>query len=611
MTRGASVLLLVMLWMALPSGALASPRPSVDLGVRELKVEKLMAISRRTDTDWWALAEVKVAPQMWLRQVVYRSADSGRSWHEDRASSESLSRSLVVPSFLFEKQYSPSVDFFVWYTPEIGLMAGYLGAAVLRTSDGGRSWHSVAFPRQDPTWIYDLERAGPRTWICGSSGTIYRSDDSGASWLELKGTPFTSEDRCMSLSFLDAERGWAAGMRGSLWATKDGGTTWRRIETPWPPAPARGPATMLREVTLLTPQVAWLQGSAGRFQTTDGGTTWNLRPPAPEERDASPRVTTLAGGRRIITWESSKHGGAVHARTPAFGEPMTVMGADTLVKVRGRLLHTLRGGRLVRTSPLTTPGSGALTRLDGLETAKPTTWTGWKGAQVMLSHDQGRSWFSVGRVPEAPLRSLSITEDDVLVAWAQSQRSFASSDFGLTWGQSTAESPALATGVPLTEQEYQLHCLLNAPEAAVKVRFGLVGCNADEENHLALEVSNARALLSGKYPARKKPLTVQSRVLSPDEARRFLRALVAAATREEKPLGCESNSRYRAVLEWSCSPGSSVRHSLEYEAEACGPRTHATLVGEAMVAGDSESEGYARALGVHDLAARALEGTLP
>ncbi|QSQ17531.1 WD40/YVTN/BNR-like repeat-containing protein [Myxococcus landrumensis] len=590
MKRGASVVLLAVVWMALPSSALASPHPSVDLGVRELKVEKVVAISRRTDADWWVLAEVKVAPQMWLRQAVYRSADAGRSWREDTEASEALSRVMVVPSYLFREQYSPSVDFFVWYTPKIGLMAGYLGAAVLRTSDGGRSWRSVAFPRVDPTWVYDLERAGSRTWLCGSSGNIYRSDDSGATWMELKGTPFTSEDRCMSLSFLDSERGWAAGMRGSLWATKDGGMTWRRLETPWPPAPARGPAPMLRDVTLLTPEVAWLHGSAGRFQTTDGGKTWNLRPPA---------------------LESAQHGGAVHARTPSFGEPMTDMGADTVVKVRGRLLHTFRAGRLVRTSPLTTPRSGVLTKLDGMNTDKPSTWTGWKASQVMLSHDQGRSWFSVGRVPEAPLHSLHITEDDVLVAWTQSRRSFASSDFGLTWGQSTAENPASATGVPLTEPEYQLQCLRNAPEAAVKVRFGLAGCGADEENHLALDVSEARATLSGKSVVRKKPRVVQPRALSPDEGRRFLRALVTAATRQEAPLGCKSNTRYRAVIEWSCSPGSPERHTLEYEAEACRPRTPVNLVGAAMATGDSESQGYARALGVHDLAARALEGTLP
>ncbi|WP_342379991.1 hypothetical protein NVS55_10570 [Myxococcus stipitatus] len=608
MTRGSPVLLLAMVWMALSSDALASPRPSVDLGVRELKVEKVVAVSRRTDADWWALAEVKSAPQMWLRQVVYRSADSGRSWHEDTRASEEVGKAIAARPNPFGALYDPSVDFFVWSSPEIGLMAGYLGAAVLRTSDGGRTWRAVELPRLDPTWVYDLEQAGGRTWLCGSSGNIYRSDDSGATWTELKGTPFNTEDRCMSLSFLDAEHGWAAGMRGSLWATKDGGATWRRLETPWPPAPPQGPATMLRDVTLLTPEVAWLHGSAGRFQTTDGGMTWTPRPTAPEERDASPRVTTLAGGRRLITLGGSKRGGAVHDQTPSFGEPLSVMGADTTVKVQGRLLHTLRAGRLVRTSPLTTPGTGVLTRLDGMEAYKPSTWTGWKASQVMLSHDQGRSWFSVGRVPEGPLRSVSITQDDVLVAQTRSKRWFASSDFGLTWAHSTSEDPASATSVPLTEQEYQLHCLLKAPEATVKVTFGLVG-DGGAEHHLSLSISKARATLSGSSVTGRQPLTVQARALAPDAAQRFLRALVDVATRQGAPLGCESNSRYSVVLEWSCSP--EPRHTLEYESAACGSPTGVAQVSGATTVGDAESEGYARARGVYDLAARTLEGTPP
>ena len=577
MQRGAWVVMLAGLLVALPGAAEDSPLPSVDLGVREVGAWELSLISRRTDTDWWVLARERPDYEKWIPNMpflVFRSADAGRSWREDAEATSAVANALDPRLAPHRSQYSSTVDFLVWYTPEVGLMAGYIGAEVLRTTDGGRTWSRVELPRQDALWVYDLERAGGRTWICGSSGNIYRSDDAGATWTELKGTPFNSDDRCMDLSFLDPKRGRAVGMNGSLWATEDGGSTWRRMEAPAQPArkltdDVSIPAE-LRHVALLTPEVAWVQGSAGRFQTTDGGKTWLLRPFAPGEDEAALSVTKLEGGQRLITVGASDDGAPVNIRVPSFNERAAVMGDDTVVKVGDNLVSTYVSGRRVGISPLTTRGSGVLTALDGLVSRQPDVWFGWKEDQVVLSHDQGLHWFSAGHVPEKPLRILAFTKDGRLFAQTQAEKLLVSADLGRTWERSTALLDAydfaVATDASPEKLESPLHCLLTAPEAAVTVRFDTEGCFDGTKSQLALGVSKRRVTLSGRSGAGENPLEVRSRKLPHDEGQRILRALVDSATRQETPLGCDSTTRYKTVIEWSCSPKERRRRKVEFEA---------------------------------------------
>ncbi|QSQ17532.1 WD40/YVTN/BNR-like repeat-containing protein [Myxococcus landrumensis] len=561
--------------------------PSVDLGVREVEVREISVVSRRTDADWWAVAVLKSDfAKRWdagpgieegsLPFRVYRSADSGFSWREDAAVTKAVVEAFESRPCSERSWLSSSVDFLVWYTPEVGLMAGELGSGVLRTSDAGRTWSSVALPREDALHVHDLEQAGRRTWMCGSSGHIYRSDDTGATWRELTGTPFDSEDSCTGLSFLDSERGWAAGMKGSLWATEDGGATWSRIPTSWPPTPdvfwPERP-TDLEDVVLLTPEVAWVQSTAGSFQTTDGGKTW-------------------------------------HPRLPATDYQGAVMGADTVVTVRGHLLDTFVAGRRVRLSPLTTAGSGVLSPLDGLLAHSSETWFGWTGGQVLLSYDQGMSWFAVGRVPEERLHTVVRAKDGRLFVQGPSMTLFVSRNEGRTWARSTtwleARDFAVATGVPSEKLETPLQCLFTAPEAVVTVRFDIAGCLGGSKNHLALELSKGHATLSGRYAARQEPLEVHSRKLLREEAQSVLRGLVRAATHQETWSDCYTTTEFKTVIEWSCSPTASERQTLEFVSHGCGLRSQVDIDG----GGAAATPEYDRALGVHNVAVRALEGTL-
>ncbi|MFP2926643.1 WD40/YVTN/BNR-like repeat-containing protein [Pyxidicoccus sp. 3LG] len=620
MRRGAWVVMLAGLLMALPGAAEDSPLPSVDLGVRELELWRLSVVSRRTDDDWWALSpewsdtQVK-APRGPVR--VFRSADAGRSWREAAEQTIAMAHALNAQREPGSVQDSGgNIDFLVWYTPEVGLMAGYIGARVVRTTDGGRTWSRVELPLPDELWVYDLERAGGRTWLCGSSGNIYRSDDAGATWEAMKGTPFNAEDRCMDMSFLDPERGQAVGMRGSLWATEDGGTTWRRLEAPaQPPRKLSESLSLpadLRHIALLTPEVTWVQGEGGRFQTTDGGKTWHPTPTTPGEDEAALRIARLPDGRSIITRGASGDSAPSNAWVPSFEKSAAVMGDDTVVRFGGKLMSTFLSGRLVKTGPLTTAGSGVLTPLEGLGPRQSGPWFGWKGDQVVVSHDQGLSWLSVGRVPEQPLRTLTLTKDGRLFALTGTGALLDSPDVGRTWTRSAGWLDgydfAVANGAPPEGLESPLHCLLTAPEAVVKVRFDSVGCHGGTESRLEMNLSKSRAVLSGKYGGGEKPVEVRSRKLTRDDGQRILRTLVDAATRQEVPLGCTSTTRYETVIEWSCSPKESWRRKVAFEASECEPFTEVGLVGGATPAGVADSKkGYARSLGVHEAAARALE----
>ncbi|AGC43399.1 glycosyl hydrolase [Myxococcus stipitatus DSM 14675] len=611
------------LLMASTVSAEEMPLPSVDLGIREVDAREISVISRRTEEDWWALVVLRAdfekrrdgVPRDEERTFpfrIYRSADAGISWREDAAVTEAVVEAVEPHSHSVRSWHGGTVDFLVWYTPEVGLMAGVFDAGVLRTIDGGRTWSRIALARGDAFRVYELERAGGRTWMCGSTDSIYRSDDTGATWRELPGTPFNSDDRCVGLSFLDAKRGWAAGMKGSLWATEDGGATWSRMPTAWPPTPdpfwPQRP-TDLEDVALFTPKVAWVQSSAGRFQTTDGGKTWHPRMPATEDSEEVLRVTPRASGQSWVTVGTTEE-----SPMPSLSDQDAVMGADTVVTIHGDLLHTFVAGRRVRVTPLTTPGSGVLTPLDGVLTLERERWVGWTGAKVLLSHDQGLSWFTVGLVPEAPLRTLVFAKDGRLFAQAQSENLFVSWNLGRTWNRSTtwldAHDFAVATGVPPERLETPLQCLLIAPEAEVTVRFDISDCWPRSKNHLALNLANDHATLSGRYEAHQNPLEVHSRKLTREAARRILRGLVSAATQQETQLRCESIMKYTTLIEWSCSPDGTDRRTLEFIASGCGVLTPADIMGGGTMSGGAEPTDYARALGVYDLAVRALEGTV-
>ncbi|OJH42270.1 YCF48-related protein [Cystobacter ferrugineus] len=589
--------LLAALLMALPASAQvpSPPLPSVDLSIHELRLQARL-LSKRTEEDLWALGDAQSAVR------VSRSADAGRSWRVDAQSSEALIKALLAHSH-------DTLEHLVWLGPDTGIAAGDIGPRVLRTTDAGRSWKSI--PLADDLWVHDMQHLGERLWLCGSSGRIFRSDDAGASWQELKGSPFNHDDRCKSMSFLSPESGWALGSNASLWSTEDGGASWQSL----PPGDFSR-TVELRHVVRVTPQVAWLQGVAGlqgpgeRFLTTDGGKTWQSK--AMEEKDPLLSVARTPGGQRIITVGPAGDGVPVEQWVPFLGKrpEATSVGENTVVALGKRGLYTSVSGQPLRAGPPVSPGSGVLTPLEGIARRAPDEWLGWAGDQLVASHDEGRSWFQVGRVPRTPLRAIAFLKTKTVLAELGTGALLRSEDFGRTWKASTspldAHDFALASGRTTTPSN-PFECVLGTAPASMKVHFENSGCFHLFRGLLSVQLSPGEALLSveraqggeeGKQVRKRK-------TLSRGDGERILRELVAAAIREETMPDCGSTDSYSASIEWSCASGTIKKGVVRLNDSSCNPEDLSYL----RLLGFDPASVYSRTLGIHQAVYEVLERT--
>lgn len=555
------------------------PRP-VDLGVQELEYQSIASVTARAKEDWWAVVDAwphDEALQKGPPFQVMRSADAGRSWREDRELTAALGQVIT------DNKSRPKL--FVWYTPDIGVIAGDLGARVLRTTDAGRTWTSV--PLSEALSVHDVARAGGRTWACGSTGGIHRSDDAGASWRELALPPFSVHDPCVSMSFLDPERGWALGRKGNLWQTHDGGEHWARLKAPIPPMVQRHPVLppepeKLRKVVRVTREVAWVAGESSRFQTTDGAQAWHARPLPSELRQAGPRIVMTPDGQQVIVVGRST--GAPATWVPAVNAEAVAMGDDAVVMLEQRKddeedlgesgLHTYVAGQLVWAGPLRSAGSGVLTPLDGVAGRSPQSWLGWSGEHAVATFDAGRSWVKVGRLPESPVQKLVFLKAGTALARTAAGTLLRSEarDFGRKWEATTdaldAYDFAVKTGATVGAP---FECVLSTAPATLHIEFGVQGCFTAAPHTLTLELAQEGATLTGGRsrgaPSEMKPL--EPRNLSRAEAERIVRELAAAATPEEVPGGCVSTNTFVVVMEWSCPSSTTKKGGLELRAHDC------------------------------------------
>jgi photosystem II stability/assembly factor-like uncharacterized protein len=102
---------------------------------------------------------------------------------------------------------------------------------VLRSDDGGRSWHEPPTPPPSACASFDWHSVAlhdGRLWVVGDPGSVVlHSGDGGVSW-QLFPTGETTPLR--GVRFFDRHRGWAVGALGQILATRDGGQTWKRAQ---------------------------------------------------------------------------------------------------------------------------------------------------------------------------------------------------------------------------------------------------------------------------------------------------------------------------------------------------------------------------------------------
>ncbi len=210
-------------------------------------------------------------------------------------------------------------------------------ALVFRTADGGQSWRSVIVTLLFPNDIRQLTFVDARHgWLfaapnpaAGSQASqVLRTSDGGARWDSVAvtdppgqytrgGLPFVGDKS--GLGFSDASTGFATGpgvVAGDtyLYVTHDGGRTWRYQSLPLP-TEHRKDIVSLDPPAFFTPHDGAMQGhlSSGQtfFVTHDGGKTWAATTPLPSPLRWSyldvRQWVAFAGGSLYTTGDSGQH----------------------------------------------------------------------------------------------------------------------------------------------------------------------------------------------------------------------------------------------------------------------------------------------------------------
>lgn len=230
--------------------------------------------------------------------------------------------------------------------------------ALLATTDGGTHWASLVHPTEDT--IRDIYFADDQNGIIVCERNIYdlksntearaylmKSVDGGEHWQRASMRGVDPDARIMRVVFTGAGRGWAFGEAGTIFTTQDTGATWARLR-----APTR---SLLLGGDFINENNGWLVGAGATIlQTSDGGESWQHSPlPTTSVRFNSTSFVekrlgwavgsggaiyrTLNGGR---SWLPQNSG----VGTDLFDVKFLDAAEGWAIGAEGLVLHTMDGG---------------------------------------------------------------------------------------------------------------------------------------------------------------------------------------------------------------------------------------------------------------------------
>ncbi len=254
---------------------------------------------------------------------------------------------------------------------------------ILRTSDGGATWQTLAIAGADKLDFRDIDAVDDKTAYALSIGSgelsrIYKTSDAGLTWVE----QFVNHDPKAffdAMAFWDSKRGVAISdsVDGQfvILTTGDGGASWVRVPpAALPPAlPNEGFfAASGTNVTVAAPNHVWIgTGAASEarvLRSRDGGRTWAV---STTPLDAGP-----SAGIFSIAFSDATHG--------------IVVGGDYKAE-------TVAGNN----AALTADGGATWTAMKGLSGFRSVVaFTAGNGSSVVaigpsgtdVSSDGGRTW---------------------------------------------------------------------------------------------------------------------------------------------------------------------------------------------------------------------------
>jgi photosystem II stability/assembly factor-like uncharacterized protein len=189
------------------------------------------------------------------------------------------------------------------------------GGTVLRTADGGATWHILPVPGAETLDFRDADAISETSAYIlsigpGPASRIYKTTDAGAHWT-LQFTNDNPKAFFDAMAFWDADRGLVMGdsVDGTfdILTTRDGGKTWTRVpKEKLPPAlPNEGAfAGSGTNVAVSGRSQAWIgTGASTRcrvLRTTDGGMTWTIA--------ETPVASSASAGILSVAFRDPRHG---------------------------------------------------------------------------------------------------------------------------------------------------------------------------------------------------------------------------------------------------------------------------------------------------------------
>lgn len=172
--------------------------------------------------------------------------------------------------------------------PQTVLVSGSVGPdgtiGLYKSHDGGKNWARITFESLDKVNYNGIFALGKEhVWIVGDSGTIYRSDDQGASWVRINVPAEYQTDIFLRVAARDVNDVWVVGDKHVsddypiMIHTTDGGKTWERLN-PVKDLQIEGAERGHFLAIKLFGDSVWAAGGFGKFviRSGDKGATWAL-----------------------------------------------------------------------------------------------------------------------------------------------------------------------------------------------------------------------------------------------------------------------------------------------------------------------------------------------
>lgn len=227
--------------------------------------------------------------------VILKTEDGGEHWRlqlDGRRIAESLAASGIGGEVAAQRWRREGADKpFLAVHADDGksvLAVGAFGIAFM-SRDGGASWTYFGDKLDNPkaNHLYAIAVQDGQTFVAGEQGSLFASNDGGASFVRLnvpyKGSLFELKATAQGL--------FAAGMKGKLLYTADHGRTWQEVANPIP-------VSLLAAAAMPDGRLLWLN-QAGQFLVGGG----DGQPLAPQPETAVPAATRIAfaGGKQLVT----------------------------------------------------------------------------------------------------------------------------------------------------------------------------------------------------------------------------------------------------------------------------------------------------------------------